>query len=158
MNKNSRNHSVILRGLFALVVACGFSVSADSKLPIESPDGFWRTIDDTTGKPRGIVEVYQSDGKWFARIVRSVTPGEAPRRCTACTDERKDQPFEGLVIMRNVQYGDGEFTGGDILDPNTGQIYRCRFTLEDDGNSMIVRGYVGISLFGRSQRWERMEP
>lgn len=80
---------------------------------------------------------------------------ESGRKCSACTDERKDQPFIGLVLMRNVHLDNGEYSGGDILDPNTGSIYRCSFKLEDGGKTLTVRGYLGVSLFGRTQKWLR---
>ncbi|MBP7573227.1 MAG: DUF2147 domain-containing protein [Rhodoferax sp.] len=120
-----------------------------------SPIGLWKTIDDKTGQPRGIVRVYETDGRYFARIERGLIPGEEGRKCTACTDERKDQPFNGLVLMRNVKLDSGEYSGGDILDPNTGSVYRCNFKLEDDGRTLTVRGYLGVSLFGRTQKWLR---
>lgn len=134
--------------LFAGSTAC----AADGP---PSPLGLWRTIDDSTGKPRGLVRLYEQDGRYFARIERSLTPGEEGRKCTACTDERKDQPFIGLVLMRNVKLENGEYGGGDILDPNTGSVYRCNFKLEDGGRTLVVRGYMGVSLFGRSQKWLR---
>jgi uncharacterized protein (DUF2147 family) len=120
-----------------------------------SPIGLWKTIDDKTGQPRGIVRVYETDGRYFARIERGLIPGEEGRKCTACTDERKDQPFNGLVLMRNVKLDSGEYSGGDILDPNTGSVYRCNFKLEDDGRTLTVHGYLGVSLFGRTQKWLR---
>ena len=120
-----------------------------------SPIGLWKTIDDKTGKPRGLVRVYEQEGRYFARIERSLTPGEEGRKCDGCTDERKDQPFVGLVLMRNVKLENGEYAGGDILDPNTGSVYRCNFKLEDGGKILVVRGYLGVALFGRTQRWLR---
>lgn len=146
-----------MRRLFALTAAALLfttaSAQADDVAP--TPIGLWKTIDDKTGQPRGIVRVYEAGGRYFARIERSLTPGEEGRKCTACTDERKDHPFLGLVLMRNVKLENGEYSGGDILDPNTGWVYRCNFKLEDQGNTMTVRGYLGISLFGRTQKWLR---
>jgi uncharacterized protein (DUF2147 family) len=51
---------------------------------------------------------------------------------------------------------DGEFVGGEILDPDSGWIYRCKFHLEEGGQKLSVRGYLGFSLFGRSQTWVRV--
>jgi uncharacterized protein (DUF2147 family) len=120
-----------------------------------SPIGLWKTIDDKTGSARAIVRIYEQDGKLFGRIERSFTPGAENRVCDVCTDERKDQPIIGLIIIRNIQSKDGEYAGGDILDPDTGTIYRCKFRLAQDGARLIVRGYIGISLLGRSQTWQR---
>lgn len=131
------------------------TAQAQTTEKVSTPIGLWRTIDDMTGQPRGIVRVYQADGGYFARIERSLTASEAGRKCTACTDERKDQPFVGLVLMRNVRLANSKYSGGDILDPNTGAVYSCSFTLEDDGKTLAVRGYLGVSLFGRTQKWLR---
>ena len=122
-----------------------------------SPIGLWKTIDDKTGSPRAIVRIYEQDGKLFGRIERSFTPGAENRVCEQCTDERKNQPIIGLIIIRNIQSKDGEYAGGDILDPDTGTIYRCKFHLDQNGAHLIVRGYIGISLLGRSQTWQRQD-
>lgn len=146
-----------MRRLVALATAALLLTTAHAQTSDKSssPIGLWRTIDDKTGQPRGIVRVYQADGGYFARIERSLTANEDGRKCTACTDERKDQPFIGLVLMRNVRLDNGKYGGGDILDPNTGTVYRCSFVLEDDGKTLAVRGYLGVSLFGRTQKWLR---
>ena len=146
-----------MKKLIALIIVALQSTAALAQAPESraSPVGSWKTIDDKTGQPRGIVRVYESDGRYFARIERSLTSGEDGRTCTACTDERKDQPLIGLAIMRNVKLENGEYGGGDILDPNTGSVYRCSFKLEDGGNTLLVRGYLGVSLFGRTQKWLR---
>jgi uncharacterized protein (DUF2147 family) len=120
-----------------------------------SPIGVWKTFDDKTGKARGIVRIYPQDGKLFGRIEQSFTPGADQRVCVPCTDERKDQPIIGLLIIRNMkQDGDG-YDGGDILDPESGSVYHCKMHLEDGGTRLVLRGYIGISLLGRSQTWER---
>jgi uncharacterized protein (DUF2147 family) len=62
-----------------------------------------------------------------------------------------------MVIMRNMKKRGSEYVGGDILDPDTGQVYRCKFTLADGGQKLVVRGFIGISLLGRSQTWLRQE-
>jgi hypothetical protein len=50
-----------------------------------------------------------------------------------------------------------EYDGGEILDPETGFVYRCRLTLSGDGAKLMVRGYLGLLIFGRTQTWMRME-
>jgi len=122
-----------------------------------SPIGLWKTIDDKTGSPRAIVRIYEQDGKLFGRIERSFTPGAENRVCEECTDERKNRPIIGLIIIRNIRSKDGEYAGGDILDPDTGTVYRCKFHLDQNGSRLIVRGYIGISLLGRSQTWQRQD-
>jgi uncharacterized protein (DUF2147 family) len=119
-----------------------------------SPVGLWKTIDDKTGAPRAIIRIYEQHGKLFGKIVSSFTPGAENRVCTKCKDERRNEPILGLVLIRNMQADGGEYDGGDILDPDSGSIYRCKMHVEG-GTRLIVRGYLGISLLGRSQTWER---
>jgi uncharacterized protein (DUF2147 family) len=121
-----------------------------------SPLGEWKTFDDKTGKERARVRIYEQDGKLFGKIERSLTPGAEKRFCTVCTDERKDQPMLGLVIIRNMKRTDDGYAGGDILDPDTGTVYRCKFHVDAGGTRLIVRGFIGISLLGRTQTWERL--
>jgi uncharacterized protein (DUF2147 family) len=140
-------HAVAL-SLAALAASAG---PADSNSPV----GTWRTIDDKTGKTRSIVQVYEQGGELFARVEQDLTAVGATALCTRCKDERKDQPLVGLVFMRHMKLDDGEYRGGDILDPDNGSIYRCKLRLEDNGRKLKVRGFIGVSLFGRSQTWER---
>jgi uncharacterized protein (DUF2147 family) len=127
------------------------SYSAESVSPI----GEWKTFDDKTGKARAIVRIYEQDGKLFGKIERSLVPGAESRVCAVCTDDRKDQPMLGLIIIRNMKRTDDGYAGGDILDPDTGSVYRCKLHVEDNGAKLVVRGFIGISLLGRTQTWER---
>jgi uncharacterized protein (DUF2147 family) len=118
-----------------------------------SPVGLWRTMQDQAGAPGGLIRIYRQDDRYFGRIEQT-SPGDT-RTCSRCTDERKDKPFVGLVIIRNlVAVGDG-YEDGDILDPESGRSYHCTLHLENGGRSLIVRGYVGLSLLGRSVVWHR---
>jgi uncharacterized protein (DUF2147 family) len=123
-----------------------------------SPVGLWRTIDDATGKPRALVRLYEQDGRIFGRIEKglNLTPG-LEEVCSLCTDERRGQPKIGLVIIRNMQRDGDVWSGGDILDPDNGKVYKCRLRVVDDNRSLEVRGFIGISLLGRTQMWERAD-
>jgi uncharacterized protein (DUF2147 family) len=122
---------------------------------ISSPVGVWKTFDDKTGNARAVVRIYEKDGKLFGRIEQSFTPGAESRVCAVCTDERKNQPMIGLIIIRNMKPEGSEYSGGDILDPESGSVYRCKMHLEQNGARLIVRGFVGFALLGRSQSWQR---
>jgi uncharacterized protein (DUF2147 family) len=128
--------------------------AADAAQP-DSPVGLWKTIDDKTGNARALVRIYEQDGKLFGRIEQSFTPGAEHRLCVPCTDERKNQPIIGLLIVRNINKDGNEYSGGDILDPDSGSVYRCKMHLEENGARLVVRGYIGFSLLGRSQTWQR---
>ncbi|WP_173576949.1 DUF2147 domain-containing protein [Acetobacter fallax] len=118
-----------------------------------SPVGLWRTIDDRTGKPKAIVRISETaSGEFGGEIVRSLDPAIPPdRRCTACKDERKDQLLTGLPIIRGMKKDGSHWEGGNILDPASGEVYDCSMRLKDGGQKLVVRGFVGMSLFGRSQ-------
>ena len=122
-----------------------------------SPVGFWQTVDDKTGSPRALIEITQDQkGELSGKVVKGLIPGEpTDKRCTLCSDERKDQIIIGMTVLRGMhQEGDG-WEGGDILDPDNGKVYRCKLRLEDGGKKLVVRAFIGVSLFGRTQTWER---
>jgi len=145
------NRSVLsFAGIICILATLAFSAN-----PELSPIGRWRTIDDKTGKPRSIVSIYEEQGKIFGRVEASLNPETAGRRCDKCTDERKDQPIVGMVIIRGLQQKGKDYVGGDILDPDTGTIYHCKLRVVEQGARLSVRGYVGVSMFGRSQSWTR---
>jgi uncharacterized protein (DUF2147 family) len=145
----------VLVGLMLLGIAGPMTLRAAD---MSSPLGLWKTFDDKTGKARALVRIYDQGGKLFGRIEQSFTPGGETRVCKPCSDERKDQPIIGLIIIRNMQADGSEFSGGDILDPESGTVYRCKMHLEQDGARLIVRGYIGFALLGRSQTWQRETP
>jgi len=140
--------------LFTFVVP-GMPAARSQAADPQSPLGLWKTVDDKTGMPRAMVRIYIQDGKYFGRIEQSFAPGAETRVCSVCSDERKNQPIIGLLIIRNVTLRDGEYGGGDILDPDTGSVYRCKFHLDKNGTALVVRGFIGISLLGRTQTWHR---
>jgi uncharacterized protein (DUF2147 family) len=135
---------------------CVAAIAVYATIPSEvTPAGLWKTVDDKTGKPRSIVRIYEDNGKYFGRVEASLNPERAGRRCEKCTDARKDQLIVGMVIIRGIKKDGDEFTGGDILDPDNGKIYHCKLKLKDQGTKLEVRGYLGATLFGRSQTWTR---
>lgn len=148
---------VAIRILFVFALWPLAAITGDSTGP--SPVGLWRTISDVDGKPRGVVRITEKDGVYSAAIVRSLVPGEEDMGvCDVCPDARKGQPYSGLVFLTGLRKESStEYVGGEILDPDTGSIYRCQARLENNGQSIVVRSYIGISLFGRSQVWQRAE-
>ena len=139
---------VVLLGLSALALR---AAPADSAA---TPAGRWRTFDDKTGKAKAIIVLYEEKGLLFGRVETLVDP-DAVKICDKCSDERKGQPVTGMVLVRRMKKDGDEYTGGDILDPKNGSVYRCKMRLVDQGRKLSVRGYLGFSLFGRSQTWVR---
>ena len=121
-----------------------------------TPVGTWRTVSDVDGKPAAIIEIIERNGT-LEGVVRSLldssaTPGE---RCEHCAGERHNQPIVGMTILWNMRADGDEWRGGAILDPDSGRIYKATVRLARDGAQLIVHGYIGIALFGRSQTWYR---
>jgi len=125
-----------------------------SDVALLTPVGRWKTIDDKTGKPKSIVVIYEEKGKLFGRIEATLQP-DAKKICDKCKDARKDQPIIGMIIMRNMVKHGEEYSSGDILDPDNGSVYRCKLRLQANGCQLLVRGFIGFSLLGRTQTWTR---
>ena len=154
--KRVQHLGVVAGRLAARLAAFALLVSAVSLCAADlSPEGIWKTTDDKTGKPKGLVRIYQENGAYFGRVEVSLDPARAKEVCDLCKDERRNQPVVGMVVMRNMRRNGDEYTGGDILDPDIGTVYRCKFRVEDQGRKLLVRGFIGFSLFGRSQTWVR---
>jgi uncharacterized protein (DUF2147 family) len=148
--------SLICLFLLAFKLLAPLSAIAQSA-PSASPIGLWETIDDKTGKPTAVVEIFEKEAKLFGRIEQLLTRGDENSVCSACSDERKNQPIVGMIIIRNIKPAGNEYSGGDILDPDSGSVYRCKMHLENNGKQLIVRGYIGLSFIGRSQTWHRRQ-
>ncbi|WP_347556725.1 DUF2147 domain-containing protein [Robbsia sp. KACC 23696] len=126
-------------------------------MPAMTPVGNWKTIDDTTHEPRALIRIYtDADGTLSGEIMKVLDKDANPdKRCDKCTGDRKDHPIQGLRIIEKM-HADGEtWDQGTILDPENGKVYRAKMTLAEGGKKLVVRGYIGISLIGRSQTWIR---
>ena len=133
----------ILLGLSLLV---GVAISAQI-------EGKWKTIDDETGKAKSIVEIFKkNDGKYYGKI-QQLMQKPTNDNCVKCKDDRKNKPLIGLEIIRGLEKDGDEFTGGTITDPKNGKTYKC--TITRDGNKLNVRGYIGFSVIGRTQVWQK---
>ena len=119
-----------------------------------SPVGEWMSIDDDGKTPVSIIRIYESGDTLAARVVQIIKEGADPAAlCTACQGELKDKPIAGMRILWGMQADGPEWSGGQILDPDSGKSYSCILKLE--GDKLIVRGYIGLKAFGRSQTWQR---
>jgi uncharacterized protein (DUF2147 family) len=146
-----------LVGALAAVVLCANLFTAQAQEAATTPVGTWETIDDHTGQPKALVQItQQADGTLSGKVIKGLEPHDDPtRRCTECSDERKNQLMLGMTIIDGLKQDKDTWDGGHILDPENGKIYRCKMHLEDNGKTLVVRGYIGISLLGRSQTWHR---
>jgi uncharacterized protein (DUF2147 family) len=118
--------------------------------------GKWKTIDDETGKAKSIVEIYEKSGKIYGKVVDILEEENKKRVCSNCSGDDKNKPILGMIIIKGLSKGGSEYTNGKILDPKNGKLYKCLITLETK-DKLKVRGYIGISLLGRTQHWYRVK-
>ncbi len=147
--------------LHTFLLACFMLVAGSLQAqPRTSPVGYWKTIDDKTGKPKAVVEIYEENGKLYGRIVELIRePGEdLDPICEKCPGDKKGKPIRGMVILWDLKKkGDHEWGGGKIMDPKNGKVYSAKIELAEDG-TLRVRGYLGFSLLGRTQVWHPLTP
>lgn len=142
--------------LAALLIASCPAPAVAANARLASPVGLWQPL-DSSGRPQGLIRIFEVNGLYYGRIEPSSPSDDRNARCTRCTGARHDQRIIGLVLMRHLRPQNGDYVGGDIIDPNTGKVYGCTLKLTDDGRQIIMRGFLGISLFGRSETWRRVE-
>jgi len=145
----------VLLVVLSLVAASSGSVLAEAGSPV----GLWRTVDDRTGKERALVRIVENNGV-YQGLVEKIFPqpdDDPDHLCRNCEGARKDQPIMGMTILWGLKKDGEQYSGGEILDAKEGKIYRCKMKLVEGGRKLEVRGYIGVSLFGRSQTWGREE-
>jgi len=127
----------------------------------QSPVGYWKTIDDETQKPKSIIKIFESHNHTLIGQIVRLFPktNENPNHklCKACKGLLHNKPIVGMIILTGLQYDSNQWIGGKIMDPANGKTYNCTIRLASDGKELYVRGYIGITLFGRSQTWNRVD-
>ena len=142
--------------LLALLALPLMAVSAMA-MAQNTPVGSWTTIDDETGKPKSVVEIYEArDGTLAGRVDEILQSDRGPNpMCDKCTGANKGKPVKGMVILWGVKQKGNTWEGGKILDPASGKVYSVKVTPTEGGSKLEVRGFMGFSLLGRTQTWVR---
>jgi uncharacterized protein (DUF2147 family) len=138
----------------SIVVAAGQALSAEP-----TPVGLWQAVDDDTKQPTGWFLIRDHGGVYDGIIAKMfLKPGEDPNEpCVQCKDDRHNHPWLGLEIIRGMKpEGENKYGSGTILDPRDGKIYKATMKVTPDGQTLIVRGYIGFELLGQNQYWTRL--
>ena len=138
-------HLTVAAALF-LLIGAGQTLGAEP-----TAAGLWQSLDEESHQPNAWFLIRDNGGLYEGTIVRMfMKPGEDPNVvCDKCKDDRRGKPWLGLDIIRGMKRNGAEYTNGTILDPRDGDLYSAMMTLTPDGQTLVVRGYLGISLLER---------
>ena len=140
-----------------LLILSIFLLAFITSTPADKITGNWQTAGDDWAH----VQIYKSGNKYYGKIIKLKHPlneNGKPKVDQNNPDAgKRNNPVIGLQIMSNFSYdGKEEWKNGTIYDPESGDTYKCVMWLDNE-NTLNVRGYMGISLIGRTEKWKRVD-
>ncbi len=138
-----------------------FTFSANNAMAQKASDvlGTWLNADEDAH-----IQIYQEGDKYFGKIVWMLNPNDPetglPKTDNLNPDEAlQSRPRMGLILLKDFVFDDDEWEDGTIYDPKSGKTYSCYMTFEDQDNldKLKIRGYIGVSLLGKTTYWTRVK-
>jgi uncharacterized protein (DUF2147 family) len=136
-----------------LLMICTASTFAQDLSPaLQNAVGKWQCIQNG-GKVGGAVETWIHEGKLYGKMIKGRDGG--PVNCAGCGGDQKGKPIVGLIVINALSPNGDTWESGTITDPETGKVYKSK--IKANGDDLLVRGFIGFSMIGRTETWKRIK-
>ena len=143
-----------LSAFLLLLMGSSFAPTTDNTDAIV---GVWKT-----GEGNAMVRIYKNGDKYQGKIVWLKEPNDPetgkPKQDKNHPDEaNKTRALLGMINIWGFTYKENNlWDDGNIYDPKNGSTYSCTIKMINP-NSLEVRGYIGVSIIGRTDNWTRQQ-
>ena len=138
-----------------VVIALTVFLFSATQLWAASPVGKWKTINENTGKAETIVEIYEQNGQIYGRFLEMINPAEKNKVCTKCEGADNGKPIVGMVFIKGLRLDGDEYSGGTILDPGSGKVYKGKLKIIEGGKKLKASGC--ILFLCKGQVWLKVD-